>query len=163
MAEVFDLAVIGGGVNGAGIARDAAGRGASVLLLERGDLAEGTSSNSTKLIHGGLRYLEHYEFALVREALTEREVLWGIAPHIIWPLRFILPHRPGLRPRWLLRLGLLLYDHIGGRKYLPTAEAVTLATGYAESSVPDAIARLRPSESVLTNLARAKLAEVTAR
>jgi glycerol-3-phosphate dehydrogenase len=123
---MFDLAVIGGGVNGAGIARDAAGRGAKVLLLERGDLAEGTSSNSTKLIHGGLRYLEHYEFSLVREALTEREVLWGIAPHIIWPLRFILPHRPGLRPRWLLRLGLFLYDHIGGRKYLPSAEGVDL-------------------------------------
>jgi glycerol-3-phosphate dehydrogenase len=127
MAEVFDLAVIGGGVNGAGIARDAAGRGAKVLLLERGDLAEGTSSNSTKLIHGGLRYLEHYEFALVRESLSEREVLWGIAPHIIWPLRFILPHRPGLRPRWLLRLGLFLYDHIGGRKRLPAAESVDLA------------------------------------
>jgi len=126
MADVFDLAVIGGGVNGAGIARDAAGRGAKVLLLERGDLAEGTSSNSTKLIHGGLRYLEHYEFALVREALSEREVLWGIAPHIIWPLRFILPHRPGLRPRWLLRLGLFLYDHIGGRKRLPAAEGVDL-------------------------------------
>jgi glycerol-3-phosphate dehydrogenase len=126
-AALYDLAVIGGGINGAGIARDAAGRGASVLLLERGDLATGTSSNSTKLIHGGLRYLEHYEFALVREALTEREVLWGIAPHIIWPLRFILPHRPGLRPRWLLRLGLFLYDHIGGRKFLPTAESVTLA------------------------------------
>ncbi|PLK22968.1 glycerol-3-phosphate dehydrogenase [Porphyrobacter sp. TH134] len=123
----FDLAVIGGGVNGAGIARDAAGRGARVLMLERGDLAQGTSSNSTKLIHGGLRYLEHYEFSLVREALTEREVLWGIAPHIIWPLRFILPHRPGLRPRWLLRLGLFLYDHIGGRKHLPTAQAVDLA------------------------------------
>jgi len=123
---VFDLAVIGGGVNGAGIARDAAGRGAKVLLLERGDLAEGTSSNSTKLIHGGLRYLEHYEFALVREALSEREVLWGIAPHIIWPLRFILPHRPGLRPRWLLLLGLFLYDHIGGRKLLPAAESVDL-------------------------------------
>ena len=127
METVFDLAVIGGGVNGAGIARDAAGRGAKVLLLERGDLAEGTSSNSTKLIHGGLRYLEHYEFALVREALSEREVLWGIAPHIIWPLRFILPHRPGLRPRWLLRLGLFLYDHIGGRKRLPSAESVDLA------------------------------------
>jgi len=126
-AQMFDLAVIGGGVNGAGIARDAAGRGARVLLLERGDLAQGTSSNSTKLIHGGLRYLEHYEFALVREALSEREVLWGIAPHIIWPLRFILPHRPGLRPRWLLRLGLFLYDHIGGRKHLPPAESVTLA------------------------------------
>jgi glycerol-3-phosphate dehydrogenase len=124
---VFDIAVIGGGVNGAGIARDAAGRGAKVLLLERGDLAAGTSSNSTKLIHGGLRYLEHYEFALVREALTEREVLWGIAPHIIWPLRFILPHRPGLRPRWLLRLGLFLYDHIGGRKYLPATQSVDLA------------------------------------
>ena len=128
MAELFDLAVIGGGVNGAGIARDAAGRGARVLLLERGDLAEGTSSNSTKLIHGGLRYLEHYEFSLVREALTEREVLWGIAPHIIWPLRFILPHRKGLRPRWLLRLGLFLYDHIGGRKFLPAAQSVTLAS-----------------------------------
>jgi glycerol-3-phosphate dehydrogenase len=123
---VFDLAVIGGGVNGAGIARDAAGRGAKVLLLERGDLAEGTSSNSTKLIHGGLRYLEHYEFALVREALSEREVLWSIAPHIIWPLRFILPHRPGLRPRWLLRLGLFLYDHIGGRRRLPAAQSVDL-------------------------------------
>jgi glycerol-3-phosphate dehydrogenase len=128
MSEVFDLAVIGGGVNGAGIARDAAGRGARVLLLERGDLAEGTSSASTKLIHGGLRYLEHYEFALVREALTEREVLWGIAPHIVWPLRFILPHRRGLRPRWLLRLGLFLYDHIGGRRRLPPAEGLSLAT-----------------------------------
>ena len=126
-APLYDLAVIGGGINGTGIARDAAGRGAKVLLLERGDLAQGTSSNSTKLIHGGLRYLEHYEFGLVREALSEREVLWGIAPHIIWPLRFILPHRPGLRPRWLLRLGLFLYDHIGGRKYLPAAESVTLA------------------------------------
>ncbi len=123
---MFDIAVIGGGINGAGVARDAAGRGASVLLLEKGDLAEGTSSNSTKLIHGGLRYLEHYEFGLVREALSEREVLWGIAPHIIWPLRFILPHRPGLRPRWLLRLGLFLYDHIGGRKRLPAAESVDL-------------------------------------
>jgi len=128
MGQLFDLAVIGGGVNGAGIARDAAGRGARVLLLERGDLAEGTSSNSTKLIHGGLRYLEHYEFGLVREALSEREVLWGIAPHIIWPLRFILPHRKGLRPRWLLRLGLFLYDHIGGRKFLPPATSVTLAS-----------------------------------
>lgn len=127
MEQIYDLAVIGGGVNGAGIARDAAGRGANVLLLERGDLATGTSSNSTKLIHGGLRYLEHYEFALVREALSEREVLWGIAPHIIWPMRFVLPHRPGLRPRWLLRLGLWLYDHIGGRKHLPAAHSIALA------------------------------------
>ena len=122
----FDLAVIGGGVNGAGIARDAAGRGAKVLLLEAGDLAQGTSSASTKLVHGGLRYLEHYEFALVREALTEREALWGIAPHIIHPLRFVLPHVKGLRPRWLLRLGLFLYDHIGGRKHLPATRSIDL-------------------------------------
>ena len=122
----YDLAVIGGGVNGCGIARDAAGRGARVLLLERGDLAQGTSSASTKLIHGGLRYLEHYEFALVRESLRERERLWKIAPHIIWPMRFVLPHTPGLRPRWLLRLGLFLYDHIGGRKALPATQSVDL-------------------------------------
>ena len=123
---MFDIAVVGGGINGCGIARDAAGRGAKVLLLERGDLAQGTSSASTKLIHGGLRYLEHYAFALVRESLSERERLWGIAPHVIWPLRFVLPHVPGLRPRWLLRLGLLLYDHIGGRKALPAAQALDL-------------------------------------
>lgn len=127
MDQIYDLAVIGGGINGAGIARDAAGRGARVLLLEAGDLAQGTSSASTKLIHGGLRYLEHYEFGLVREALGEREVLWGIAPHVIWPLRFVLPHVAGLRPRWLLRLGLFLYDHIGGRKKLPASEGVDLS------------------------------------
>ncbi len=127
MSEVFDIAVIGGGVNGAGIARDAAGRGAHVLLLEARDLASGTSSASTKLIHGGLRYLEHYEFALVREALHERETLWSIAPHIIRPMRFILPHRKGLRPAWLLRLGLFIYDHMGGRKKLPAADTVRLA------------------------------------
>lgn len=126
MSEVFDLAVIGGGVNGAGIARDAAGRGAKVLLLEGGDLAQGTSSASTKLIHGGLRYLEHYEFSLVREALAEREALWRIAPHIIHPMRFVLPYVEGLRPRWLLRLGLFLYDHIGGRKRLPATRTVDL-------------------------------------
>ncbi len=125
--EMFDVAVIGGGVNGCGIARDAAGRGARVLLLEAKDLANGTSSASSKLIHGGLRYLEHYEFALVRESLTEREVLWAIAPHIIWPMRFVLPHVKGLRPRWLLRLGLFLYDHLGARKRLPATESVKLA------------------------------------
>ena len=124
---IFDLAVIGGGINGCGIARDAAGRGANVLLLEAGDLARGTSSASTKLIHGGLRYLEHYEFALVRESLSERETLWAIAPHLIWPLRFVLPYAHGLRPRWLLRLGLFLYDHIGGRKKLPATQTVRLA------------------------------------
>ena len=122
----YDVIVVGGGVNGAGVARDAAGRGARVLLLEAGDLAQGTSSASTKLIHGGLRYLEHYEFALVREALKEREILWGIAPHIIHPLRFVLPYREGLRPRWLLRLGLFLYDHIGGRKRLPATRSIDL-------------------------------------
>lgn len=122
----YDVIVVGGGVNGAGVARDAAGRGARVLLLEAGDLAQGTSSASTKLIHGGLRYLEHYEFALVREALKERETLWSIAPHIIWPLRFVLPYRTGLRPRWLLRLGLFLYDHIGGRRKLPATKSIDL-------------------------------------
>lgn len=126
-SPLFDLAVIGGGVNGCGIARDAAGRGAKVLLLEAGDLAGGTSSASTKLIHGGLRYLEHYEFGLVRESLSERERLWAIAPHIAWPMRFVLPHVPGLRPRWLVRLGLFLYDHIGGRKLLPATENIRLS------------------------------------
>ena len=125
-AQPYDVIVIGGGVNGAGVARDAAGRGARVLLLEAGDLAGGTSSASTKLIHGGLRYLEHYEFSLVREALKEREILWGIAPHIIWPMRFVLPYRDGLRPRWLLRLGLFLYDHIGGRRKLPATRSIDL-------------------------------------
>lgn len=124
---VYDIAVIGGGINGAGIARDAAGRGARVILLEAGDLAQGTSSASTKLIHGGLRYLEHYEFGLVREALKERETLWKIAPHIIWPMRFVLPHVQGLRPKWLLRLGLFLYDHIGGRKLLPATDSIDLS------------------------------------
>lgn len=124
--QIYDLAIVGGGVNGTGIARDAAGRGAKVLLLERGDLARGTSSASTKLIHGGLRYLEHYEFALVRESLIERERLWAIAPHIIWPLRFVLPHQKGIRPAWLVRLGLFLYDHIGGRKKLPATRTLHL-------------------------------------
>ncbi|GGD89844.1 glycerol-3-phosphate dehydrogenase [Tsuneonella deserti] len=124
--SLFDVAVIGGGVNGAGIARDLAGRGARVLLLEAGDLASGTSSASSKLIHGGLRYLEHYEFGLVREALSERERLWEIAPHLIWPMRFVLPYVSGLRPRWLLRLGLFLYDHLGRRRRLPGTESVWL-------------------------------------
>jgi glycerol-3-phosphate dehydrogenase len=122
----YDLFVIGGGVNGCGIARDAAGRGLSVFLAEQNDLASGTSSASTKLIHGGLRYLEHYEFRLVREALIERELLLQSAPHIIWPLRFILPHHDGLRPRWMIRLGLFLYDHLGGRKILPPTRSVDL-------------------------------------
>src|ERR1700732_2550554 len=124
--RIFDLAIIGGGVNGCGIARDADGRGNSVFLCEMNDLASGASSWSTKLVHGGLRYLEYYEFRLVREALIEREILWQIAPHIIRPLRFVLPHHNGLRPAWLLRLGLFLYDHIGGRTLLPPTRSVDL-------------------------------------
>ena len=126
MDRTFDLAIIGGGVNGCGIARDAVGRGNSVFLCEMNDLASGTSSWSTKLVHGGLRYLEYYEFRLVREALIEREILWHIAPHIIRPLRFVLPHHDGLRPTWLLRLGLFIYDHIGGRHLLPPTRTVDL-------------------------------------
>ncbi|WP_394891559.1 glycerol-3-phosphate dehydrogenase [Mesorhizobium sp. AaZ16] len=123
---IHDIFVIGGGINGCGIARDAAGRGFSVFLAEMNDLASGTSSGSTKLIHGGLRYLEHYEFRLVREALMEREVLWKAAPHIIWPMRFVLPYARGLRPAWLIRLGLFLYDHIGGRKLLPPTRTLDM-------------------------------------
>jgi glycerol-3-phosphate dehydrogenase len=122
----YDIAIIGGGVNGCGIARDAAGRGLSVCLIERDDLAAGTSQASTKLVHGGLRYLEHYAFRLVREALIEREVLLAAAPHIIWPLRFVLPHDTGQRPAWMLRAGLFLYDHLGGREMLPGSRALDL-------------------------------------
>lgn len=121
-----DLLVIGGGINGAGIARDAAGRGLAVTLVEKDDLTQHTSSASTKLVHGGLRYLEQYEFRLVREALAEREVLLRNAPHIIWPLRFVLPHDKGLRPRWMLRLGLFLYDRIGGSRSMPGSRSVKL-------------------------------------
>jgi len=125
---MFDLAIIGGGVNGCGIARDAAGRGLSVLLLEKDDLASHTSSAATKLIHGGLRYLEQYEFRLVRKALKEREVLLAAAPHIIWPLRFVLPVDEGMRPAWMLRAGLFLYDHLGGRELLPGTQRHDLTT-----------------------------------
>ncbi|MCJ2025528.1 glycerol-3-phosphate dehydrogenase [Methylobacterium sp. J-067] len=135
--RTFDVAVIGGGINGCGIARDAAGRSYSVSLTEQNDLGSGTSSWSTKLIHGGLRYLEHYEFRLVREALAEREVLWGIAPHIVRPLRFVLPLHKGLRPAWLLRLGLFLYDHLGGRKRLPGTCSVDLTGPLGASLKPE--------------------------
>ena len=121
-----DLLVVGGGVNGAGIARDAAGRGLEVLLCERDDLAAHTSSASTKLIHGGLRYLEQYDFRLVRHSLREREVLLRNAPHIVWPMRFVLPHHAGLRPWWMIRLGLFLYDHLGGRASLPPCASIDL-------------------------------------
>lgn len=125
-SDMIDLFVIGGGINGAGVARDAAGRGLRVVLCEKDDLAEGTSSRSGKLVHGGLRYLEYYEFRLVREALIEREVLLKSAPHIIWPMRFVLPHSPQDRPAWLVRLGLFLYDHLGGRKRLPGTRTLDL-------------------------------------
>jgi len=128
MQTDFDLLVIGGGVNGAGIARDAQGRGLRTCLVERGDLAGATSSNSSKLIHGGLRYLEQYEFRLVREALAEREVLLRIAPHIVWPMRFVLPHRPEMRPKWVIRAGLFLYDHLASRVSLPGTEGVRTAS-----------------------------------
>jgi len=131
MDSVYDLAIIGGGINGCGIARDAAGRGLSVFLCDMADLASGTSSRSTKLIHGGLRYLEHFDFRLVRESLIEREVLWRIAPHIVRPMRFVLPHRSGLRPAWMLRVGLFLYDHLGGRQALPATRVLDLASDAA--------------------------------
>ncbi|MEO9469441.1 glycerol-3-phosphate dehydrogenase [Parasphingorhabdus sp.] len=125
-AIMYDLAIIGGGINGVGIARDAAGRGLNVLLVERDDLASHTSSASTKLVHGGLRYLEHYEFSLVRKALQEREVLLRAAPHIIWPMRFVLPVDEGMRPAWFLRLGLFLYDNLGSRSLLPGTKSINL-------------------------------------
>jgi glycerol-3-phosphate dehydrogenase len=127
LQAIYDLVIVGGGINGAGIARDAAGRGLKTLLVERDDLAAHTSSWSTKLIHGGLRYLEYYEFRLVAEALAEREVLLRAAPHIISPLQFVLPHEPHLRPAWMIRAGLFLYDHLGGRKTLPSSFGVDLA------------------------------------
>ena len=150
IADCYDLAVIGGGINGVGIAADAAGRGLSVFLCEKDDLASHTSSASSKLIHGGLRYLEHYEFRLVREALAEREVLLAKAPHIVRPMRFVLPHRPHLRPGWMIRAGLFLYDNLGKRKQLgasrslrfgpgnPLKPAITHGFEYADCAVDDA-------------------------
>lgn len=123
---LYDLAIVGAGINGAGIARDAAGRGLKVLVIEQGDIGGATSQWSTKLVHGGLRYLEHYEFRLVRESLTEREVLLRNAPHLVAPLAFVLPHEPHLRPAWMIRLGLFLYDHLGGRETLPASFGVDL-------------------------------------
>lgn len=136
-----DILIIGGGINGTGIARDAAGRGLSVTLVEKDDLAQHTSSASTKLVHGGLRYLEHYEFRLVREALAEREVLLRAAPHIIWPLRFVLPHDKGLRPAWMLRVGLFLYDRLGGTRTLPASHGVDLTDAPHRSILQDRLQR----------------------
>lgn len=137
MENEYDLLVIGGGINGAAIARDASGRGYRVLLCEQNDLASATSSSSSKLIHGGLRYLEHYEFRLVRESLREREVLLRAAPHVIWPLRFVLPHHAGLRPAPLLRLGLFIYDHLGGREQLPPTRTLKLRHHFAGAPLAD--------------------------
>ena len=123
-----DVLVVGGGINGAGIARDLAGRGLKVVLCERDDLAAYTSSASTKLIHGGLRYLEYYEFGLVRKALQEREVLLRSAPHLMWPLRFVMPHAPAMRPAWMIRAGLFLYDHLARREWLPGSSSIDLST-----------------------------------
>ena len=125
-SQSVDLLVVGGGINGAGIARDAAGRGLKVMLVERGDLAGATSSASSKLIHGGLRYLEQYEFGLVRKALAEREVLLAAAPHLVAPLEFVLPQGEGSRPGWMLRIGLFLYDHLAKREWLPASTTVDL-------------------------------------
>ena len=136
-----DLLIVGGGINGVGIARDAIGRGLSVMLVEQADLASGTSSASTKLIHGGLRYLEFYEFRLVRESLQERERLLALAPHIISPMEFVLPHTPGLRPYWQIRLGLFFYDHIGGRKKLPDSRSVDLTRSPYEAVLREDLAR----------------------
>jgi glycerol-3-phosphate dehydrogenase len=122
----YDVLIVGGGINGAAIACDAAGRGLDVALVEMQDFAEGTSSRSSKLIHGGLRYLETYDFKLVREALIEREILMAKAPHLVWPLRLVLPHVPSQRPRWMIRLGLFLYDHLARRNHLPGSESVDL-------------------------------------
>ncbi len=137
----YDLLVVGGGINGAGIARDAAGRGLSVLLCEQDDLAAHTSSASTKLIHGGLRYLEYREFGLVRKALQERETLLRAAPHIMWPLRFVMPHMPNLRPAWMIRAGLFLYDHLARRELLPGSRGIDMRRHPAGAPLVDSIKR----------------------
>jgi glycerol-3-phosphate dehydrogenase len=132
---IYDLLVVGGGINGTGIARDAAGRGLRTLLCEQHDLAAHTSSASTKLIHGGLRYLEFYDFKLVRKSLREREIVLTSAPHICWPLRFVLPHASHLRPAWMIRVGLFLYDHLARRQILPGSEGVDLRTHVAGTAL----------------------------
>ena len=140
-ADIYDILVVGGGINGTGIARDAAGRGLSVVLCEKDDLAAHTSSSSTKLIHGGLRYLEYGEYRLVRKALQEREVLLRAAPHIMWPLRFVMPHVPSLRPAWMIRAGLILYDHLARRELLPGSRGIDMRRHPAGAPLVDSIKR----------------------
>ncbi len=169
----FDLLVVGAGINGAGIARDAAGRGLRVLLVEQGDIAAATSQWSTKLIHGGLRYLEHFEFRLVRESLAEREIVLRQAPHLVEPLSFVLPHEPHLRPAWMIRAGLFLYDHLGRRERLPASFGVDLAkTKWGAGLKPNfrrgfvyADARVDDARLVVANVldARARGADVRVR
>ena len=141
LSRIHDVAIIGGGINGAGIARDASGRGLSVALIEANDLGGATSSASTKLIHGGLRYLEFYAFGLVRKALAEREVLLDIAPHISWPQSFVLPHSPGDRPEWMLRAGLFLYDNLARRKIVPGSTRIDLRQDRAGRALSPSFSR----------------------
>lgn len=160
----FDLLVVGGGINGAGIARDAAGRGVKTILIDQGDFGGATSSASTKLIHGGLRYLEYYEFRLVRESLGEREVVLRLAPHLVSPLHFVMPHVPSLRPAWMIRIGLWLYDHLGGRRILPGSEGVRLnGTNFGAGLKPELVrgfsyfdARVDDARLVILNLKSAE-------
>src|SRR5215212_9445162 len=139
--DSFDLLIVGGGINGTGIARDAAGRGLSVMLVEKDDLAAHTSSASSKLIHGGLRYLEQFEFRLVRESLAERERLLRAAPHIVRPLRFVVPLGRSARPRWMVRAGLFLYDRLGGRRILPASRSVRLDRGELGEGLTDGVSQ----------------------
>lgn len=146
--QIYDLAIIGGGINGIGIARDAAGRGLKVVVIEKGDFAGATSSASSKLIHGGLRYLEQYEFRLVSEALSEREKLLSIAPHIAWPMQFIMPHVASLRPRWMIKTGLFLYDRLGGRISLPKSQSIHLHNSpYGTALKPELVNAFRYSDA----------------
>ena len=163
MEIIHDLLIIGGGINGAGIARDAVGRGLSVLLCEQGDIAGATSSASSKMIHGGLRYLEHYEFRLVSEALAEREVMLRIAPHLTRPLRFVMPHVPTLRPAWMVRLGLLLYDTLGRlrqRVTLPGSTSVDLRHSHYGAALRHSYDRGHVYSDVMDDDARLTLATV---
>ena len=134
---MYDVVIIGGGINGVGIARDAAGRGLNTCLIEKGDIASQTSSWSTKLIHGGIRYLENYDFKLVRESLIERDVIKKIAPHITKPIKFVLPHVPSLRPSWIIRIGLFLYDRLSGKSTFEKSKCISLNETFKENPIKE--------------------------